>query len=98
MLHQNLNCKEGNNCKECIFHNLVKGFVFIENNLQSYEEGHMNLRDIKIKKTAQRVHFENKTKHEKKRKGINDIGSFWIRLQLANLYCCSLDEINCLNN
>ena len=78
---------------------MTKGFVFIENNLQAYDEGHQNLRDTKMIKIAPKVTFENKTinRHEKRCKSA-DISSFWIRLKLANLYCCSLPELNCLNN
>ena len=99
LLHHHLNCKKERNCSECDFHRVTKGFVFIENNLQAYDEGHQNFRDTKIIKIAPKLTFENKTiyRHEIVCKSA-DISSFWIRMQLVNLYCCSLPELACLNN
>ena len=86
LLNHHLNCKKEKDCSECNFHGLVKGFIFIENNLQLYDEGHQNLRDTKILKTAPKVTFENKTmnRHEKRCKSA-DISSFWLRMQLATV-------------
>ena len=89
MLH-NLNCKK-EFCSKCDFHKVTKNFIFIENNLQAYDQGHTNLKDTKITKEGSKVTFADKNKNL-------EVSSFWIKLQLANYYCCSLQELACLNS
>ena len=89
----------GLNCSECDFHKVTKNFIFIENNLQAYDQGHTNLKDTKITKEGSKVTFadKNMSRHEKSCKTL-EVSSFWIKLQLANYYCCSLQELACLNS
>jgi hypothetical protein len=87
------NC-ETESCQECKFFKQVKGFIYQQNSLLSYDLGNINFSDTKLQKTDKKLRFKSgSTKELKKRRLVVD----YTAIQLACWYCVSLREYTLLS-